>query len=107
VSGKVALGDKPLSGGQVTFQPDDAKGNKAQGMFAGPIGSDGTYSITTDGKPGAPLGWYKVTVGTMVPGGKPNPFPINSKYTNPMQSGLTVEVVENAPAGKYDLKVTK
>jgi hypothetical protein len=107
VSGKVILGGSPLTAGQVAFHPDLAKGNKAKGVPTGSIGGDGSYSLTTDGKPGAPVGAYKVTVSTNFPGMSGTPVPINAKYNNPNGSGLDREVVPNPASGAYDLQVTK
>jgi hypothetical protein len=127
VSGKVTLDDKPLTTGSVTYHPDEAKGNKSEFSPNGSIGEDGTYTLSTSTRTGlatgAPPGWYKVTVSTMVPmggmggqpmpqpGGKPpplpKPIPINPKYTDPAHTDLSVEVVESPAAGAYDLKLTK
>src|SRR5262249_60290507 len=56
------LDGKPLSSGSVAFHPDAKKGNSLKKILGGEIGSDSTYRIYTDGQPGAPAGWYKVTV---------------------------------------------
>jgi hypothetical protein len=124
----VTLDGKPLSTGVVTYHPDEAKGNKSEFVPTGSIGADGTYTLSTPSKTGmasgAPPGWYKVTVATMVPpgadmggqpmpqaGGKPPPMPkpvqINPMYTSPTATDLAVEVVPSPPAGAYDLKVKK
>lgn len=107
VSGKVTLSGTPLTAGQVAFHPDTAKGNTAKGVPAGAIGADGTYTLSTDGKSGAPAGWYKVTVVTNFPGVSGEPVPINAKYGNPSGSGLEREVVPSPASGAYDLQVTK
>lgn len=107
VSGKVTLGGSPLTAGQVAFHPDLEKGNKSKGVASGAIGSDGSYTLSTDGKPGAPVGPYKVTVSTNFPGVSGTPVPINAKYNNPNGSGLDREVVPNPASGAYDLQVTK
>jgi hypothetical protein len=107
VSGKVTLGGTVLTAGQVTFHPDLSKGNNAKGVPTGALGADGTYSLTTDGKAGAPVGAYKVTVITNFPGASGTPVPINPKYANPNASGLNREVVPNSASAAYDLQVTK
>lgn len=107
VAGKVTLGGTPLTGGQVAFHPDLDKGNKSKGVASGAIGSDGTYTLSTDGKPGAPVGAYKVTISTNFPGMSGTPVPINAKYNSPNGSGLNREVVPNPTSGAYDLQVTK
>jgi hypothetical protein len=109
VSGKVTVDDKPVTSGQVTLQPLAEK-PQGVGLSAGTIGSDGTYTISTAGKPGAPAGKYKVTVTpSMMPtgGNAPPAPPFNAKYTDPAKTTLEIEVRENAPAGAYDLKLEK
>jgi len=121
VSGKVMHGKTALTGGQITFFPDTAKGNNSKHSPTGKIGSDGSYTLTTDGKSGAPAGWYKITVSTQTPGmgastpGEPgkvaplNPTQgpkIDPKYMNEMQTPLTKEVVvSGATADHYDVTV--
>lgn len=107
VQGKVTLDGAPLAGGQIAFHPDGEKGNKSRSVPTGAIGSDGTYKLSTDGKPGAPPGPYKVTVNTNFPGVKGTPVPIDSQYGNPTTTKLTSEVGANSSAGAYDFKVTK
>jgi len=115
VAGKVRFGNEPLKLGTVTFHPDAAKGNTAAGVAGSTIDSDGSYTLLYNGKPGAPPGWYKVSVSSrgmpkeMPPAGQPLPVPapINPKFQDPAQSGITLEVVENPSPGAYDIKVTK
>src|SRR5262245_6775858 len=57
VKGKVTIDGNPMSGGSVRFVPDTAKGNKSGLEPVGVIGTDGTYTVATAGKPGAPEGW--------------------------------------------------
>jgi hypothetical protein len=107
VSGTVTCDGTPLTEGSVRFVPDASKGNTAKLEPAGTIGSGGSYSVLTDGKSGAPAGWYKVSVasGVIPDSSKPNvsKAPFAAKYSNPETSGLSVEV---KPGGSYDLKVT-
>jgi len=126
VSGRVILGNGPLTAGQVTFVPDEGKGNKLKAAPSGMIGSDGSYSLSTDGKTGAPAGWYKVVIATSIPGmGAPapsassdrsKPAPLNPvaggvqidpKYTDAMKTDLTKEVVASPSAGAYDITIPK
>jgi hypothetical protein len=113
VTGKVTVGSQVLTGGVVTFIPDKAKHNSAKGSAIGTIGADGTYTLTSDSKSGAPPGWYKVTVSTKVPPAgdmtkpPPPPVPLRSKYTSATTTDLFVEVVDNVSAGHYDLKLVK
>ncbi len=123
VSGKVTLDGTPLKSGTVTLVADASKNNTQKGIPAGAIGPDGTYKISTEGKNGAPLGWYKVTVATSFPGAMgantaplmsstPAKAPegaivINPKYTDQTKTDLSVEVVANPQPGAYDLKLSK
>lgn len=109
VSGTVTVGGQPVTAGQVTFIPiNPEKG--AGGLSGATIGSDGKYTIYTEGKAGAPLGKYKVTVSpSMVPtgDGKPPTTPFSTKYTRVDTTPLERDVTDNAPAGTYDLKLEK
>jgi hypothetical protein len=108
VSGKVTLKDRPLPGGAVSFAPDAARNNTAGVNPTGAIDLDGTYQVSTDGKTGAPVGWYKVTVRTQTPGNPTaKPIPIDPRFSDPKKTPLSIEVVENPEPGAYDLKVTK
>src|SRR5262249_37969808 len=110
VQGKVTLSGPPVTPGQVSFLPAEGEA-KAGNMSAGQIGSDGTYTIYTAGKAGAPPGKYKVTVTpTMVPmeGASKKPsLPFDQKYGDPRKTPLTVDVVASPAPGAYDLKLTK
>jgi hypothetical protein len=123
VNGKVFVGDAPLAGGVVTYIPDSAKGNTLKVNPTSMVNSDGSYSLLTDGKAGAPAGWYKVTISTQFPGmgmgGKPaevttgapaslqSSTQVDPKYTDAGQTPETKEVKAGAPAGYYDIKITK
>src|SRR5262249_32715820 len=111
VSGKVTIGDAPLTMGVVMFVPDTAKGNKeAVGPLAA-IESDGSYKLTTNGKGGAPAGWYKVTVSTNTPpkegatSAPASPVYINPVYSDARQTPLSFEVIDSPEPGRYDLKL--
>jgi predicted small lipoprotein YifL len=110
VQGKVTADDQPLSKGSVRFVPDTAKGNAAKYEPAGEIGADGSYTLSTLGKPGAPAGWYKVSVVSTDPVDSSKPLAVKSyvgkKYNDTQTSGLSVEVVASPPAGAYDLKAS-
>jgi hypothetical protein len=112
VSGKVTVGDKPLTTGSVVFQPDTKKGNTSNHVTVGYIQEDGTYTVMTGKKEGAPLGWYKVIVQANEPPDPKDPRAapkslVNKKYTRPETSGLSVEVVESPGEGAYDFKLKK
>jgi len=121
VSGKVMLGKAPLSSGVITFVPDESKGNKTKNSPTGKIGSDGSYTLTTDNKAGAPAGWYKVIVNTETPGMggamDPGTTPgkatlggtgpkIDPKYKDVARTPVTKEVVPSGAASDhYDVTV--
>jgi hypothetical protein len=110
VSGTVTLDGKPLSGGVLVFSPDAAKGNSARISCSGPV-KDGRYTLETSGilradsGAGAPLGWYKVTLITDLPG-QPK-VEVNPKYRNVEQTPLSKEVVNNPEPGHYDIQLVK
>jgi len=109
VTGKVTLDGKPATEGGVMLIDADNPMSK----LVGSIQSDGTYSVITQRKPGAPAGEYRVTVlvtetkkdadGNYT--GLPRTLS-NMQFSNPNTTPLKVEVREGAPAGAYDLAVT-
>ncbi|MCI0680828.1 MAG: hypothetical protein L0Y71_01885 [Gemmataceae bacterium] len=110
VSGTVTVGAKPLASGSVAFHPDEAKGNTSKKVAGGDIGADGSYKLYTDAKPGAPAGWYKVTVAaaTQVDSDKADQAKslVGAKFTDPKETPLSIEVTASPAAGAYDLKVS-
>ena len=111
VSGTVTVDGVALTAGQVSFIPVgkvESSGNT--GFSGGTIDATGKYTVFTGGEAGAPLGKYKATVNpSMVPmaGGGAPPAAFNDKFRDAKTSTLEFEVVDGAPAGKYDLKLTK
>lgn len=109
VKGRVTLNGQPLTKGHVTFHPNKDKGNTFPGICVGEIGSQGEYTLQTKGKPGAPLGWYKVTVsGTEAPPDNTKATtesPIDNTYALPDLTPLEKEVVANGKPDAYDIKV--
>ena len=72
VSGTVTINKKSMTTGTVKFAPDASKGNTSKESALGLIQPDGKYSLVTNGRSGAPLGWYKVSVEpTAIPGELP------------------------------------
>ena len=84
------------------------------------IDENGYYYLFTVGKSAAPLGFYKITVAAYEtdadiakraasPGeaGRKVQRLIDPKYENPTTTPLVIEVIENAPPGTYDLKLTR
>jgi len=109
VSGKVTVGDKPLTGGQVSLFPDGHQ--LPNGVtITGTIDSSGQYKVYTAGKEGAPEGKYKVTVipllGSGGTGKKSISLPFNKKFLDPTKSTLTIQVSASSAANAYDLKLT-
>jgi hypothetical protein len=110
VTGHVTLNGKALTAGTVTFVPDKSKGNTSGEEPMGEINAQGEYTVQTRGKPGAPLGWYKVTVLSTGPTTLDNTSPsttsaINTTYTDPKITPLEKEVVEKPAPGAYDLQI--
>ena len=110
VSGKVTVDGAPLTMGMVRFVPDASKGNKTPTEPVGEIKKDGTYTLMTNGKEGAPPGWYKVSVTASETPDSSKPFSgkslVAQQYNNPESSNIAFEVKSGAPAGAYDIKVT-
>jgi hypothetical protein len=115
VSGKLLVNGKPLqlkpnAFARVWFHPDAAKGNKCPQVASGDVDSVGNYTLSMRGQHGVPPGWYKVMViatehvDPRQPK-KKRPSFIQRKYGNVGTSGLRIEVVEAAGAGRYDLKL--
>ena len=97
VQGTVTVDGKALDSGDISFNPEDSKANPETPMATV---TDGKYSTE------APRGKYKVTVIiTPAPEGAPRKF--HKKYEDIGSTTLSVEVVENAAPGAYDLKLTK
>jgi hypothetical protein len=119
VAGKVTLEGKPLQVGTVSFRADTSKGNKTMHVPNAEIDSQGNYELVTQGKKGAPPGWYKVVVfanahdlvALSAPPTTARPaapkWMMHVKYTDPSTTPLAIEVVATPSAGAYDLNVTK
>ncbi len=120
VSGKVILQDEPWTAKTtvVLFKPDASKGNTSSFEPTGTVDAEGNYTLTTKGKNGAPLGWYKVIVTAREDAAPEHPkLPtqhrpvarslLPAKYGQAETSGLSIEVVENPAPGAYDLKLSK
>jgi hypothetical protein len=109
VQGEVQVDGKALPKGAVVFWPDAAKGNAFVGRPTGDV-AEGRYKLMTEGRAGAPLGWYKVTV-SGYEGAPDSTKPletknlISKKYQDAATTDLNVEVV--ASGGSYNLKVSK
>ena len=109
VKGKVYLDGALLKAGSVAFFPAE-QGEHAPAFEAGArIKQDGTYELSTRGKPGALLGSYKVTVvlqNKVAPERAGDVVSLVPKeYTSKDTTPLIVEVVKNLADGKYDLQM--
>jgi hypothetical protein len=111
VSGKITIQGAPLPWGTITLYPDTTKGNSSTLQPFGTVAPDGSYSLNTDGKPGAPLGAYVVTISAAKPSTpgeyKPPEWAASQDYLDRSKSGLSLTVVESPAAGAYDLALTK
>jgi hypothetical protein len=110
VKGKITIDGKPLTKGSLVFKPDVAKGNTSTFEPSATIAADGNYSLFTQEKEGAPLGWHKV--GVVAQEASPNdPYSMKSlvppRYNDAESSGLSVEIVAAPAADAYDLKLTR
>ena len=104
VEGKLTLTDgQPSPSGHVVFAPIEMDPNVPRSLAPeGIIRKDGSYTLFWNGKPGAPVGKYRV----VFQGSLDKRWSvIPAEYFNPEKSPLEVEVVENKPEGGYDLKV--
>src|SRR5262245_9876129 len=70
VKGKVMVGDKPAVGAMVMFFPEGEKKTNYTPP-TGTVGDDGTFTMMTGAKTGAPAGKYVVTVVWPDPDKKP------------------------------------
>lgn len=109
VEGTVTLGTEPLKEGSIAFHPDSAKGNGFGSPVSGTV-ENGKYKLAIDGKDGAPLGAYKVTVTATVKVDPKDEYSITKsiiaeKFTVPANTPLTAEV--KSGGGPYDFKVSK
>ena len=114
VSGAVTLEGKPVDGGYLEFNPDNAKGNTARIVCMSPI-KEGRYNLETNGisradsGAGVPPGWYKVTFRIMEEGKKvrkvTNVPP--DKYKSIETTPLAVEVKDDPAPGAYDFDMKK
>lgn len=116
VKGSVSVGGKPLAVGSVSFRPDASRGNTSAHHPTGSIAADGSFELVTLGKPGAPVGHYKVLVfadantdakTNTAAHPKPPAWLTDPKYTTEKTTDLRAEVVATPEPGRYDLKLVK
>jgi hypothetical protein len=109
VQGKVTLTDgTPIAYGHVILHPDVSKGNTSKEICQGTI-QDGSYTIMTGARKGAPVGAYKVSIEAAKDVNPDNPYftewLADEKYLDPNRSNLTMEVVEDPGPSRYDFKL--
>jgi hypothetical protein len=109
VEGDVVVDDKPLAKGRVVLWPDSGKGNTFTGQPSGEV-ENGKFKIMTEGRNGAPAGWYKVTVTSAdIPDSSKattTSSAIGPDYREAGKTPLKLEVVSNPEAGRYKLKAS-
>lgn len=110
VSGKVTIGGKALTRGTVSYRADKLRGNKSTAEPYAEIQPDGTYTLYTDKKPGAPPGKYVVLVEASedIDPRNPSAAPkaiVHQKYADSENPVLQRDVVDNPKPGQYDLEV--
>jgi hypothetical protein len=109
VRGKVTLKDgTPVKYGHIILHADARKGNATQEVSQGTI-RDGEYTVMTGTREGAPPGAYRVSIEAADEVDENNPYFTkwfaDEKYVSPDTSKLTMEVVENPGAGRYDFQL--
>jgi hypothetical protein len=120
VTGKVTFNDTPWTAKTtiLMFKPDAAEGNSSPFEPTGTVDANGSYRLTTNGKNGAPPGWYKVVITAREEAAPEHPKApkqqqrvskslLPAKYGKAETSGLSIEVVENPTPGAYDLKLNE
>jgi hypothetical protein len=108
VRGKVVYQGEPLTTGTVILIADASKGNTTKHEPRGSIDGQGTYRVTTAGRPGAPPGWYKVAVIANKPPTPNEPYAVTGsllpkKYGDANTSELVIEVTEKPDDTAYDI----
>ena len=111
VSGKVTFEKKIPANATVgiAFHPEE-KGSGANLPSSGSVNEQGSYTLGTGSKEGAPVGKYKVVITATVPENpkdqySPNKSVIDPKYSSAGTTPLSAQVAEGAAAGTYDFTV--
>lgn len=120
-TGTVLYNNKPVSGANITFIVDKAP------IATGSTDADGKFSLTTGGRPGAPLGNAKVSISkvsatqenltSMTPQDMANMAAqgqkaigttveeIPSKYNSPEKSGLVATLDEDGSKNVFEFRL--
>jgi hypothetical protein len=99
VRGTVYFRGHPLAGGTIVFTPDLERGGRGP-LALGEIHKDGTYTVMTEGRFGAVVGWHHVTIAPA----KSDPPPdvaLPRRYSDPEHSELSREIV-SGKANTFD-----
>lgn len=107
VTGKVVSGGKGLKGAVITFHPKSGKQTEQKPSAV--ASDDGSFTVYTGNKPGAPTGTYTVTITwpqelparplSMEPDDRPRPDQLGGRYASPERSTLQATV----KSGKNEL----
>jgi hypothetical protein len=98
--GKVLYKGKPLTGGGVFTQPLDP--NLVGGVAA--LESDGSFTLMTNGIPGAYVGTHKLAVSVMSSGSPPTPL-IPAAYTEIRSTPLVIQVSTDPAANSAEFTI--
>jgi hypothetical protein len=98
--GKVSYKRKPLTGGGIFTQPSDP--NLVGGVAV--LESDGSFSLMTNGVPGAYVGTHKLAVSVMSNGSPPAPL-IPAAYTEIRSTPLVIEVSTDPAANSAEFTI--
>jgi hypothetical protein len=119
VTGKVTINNTPLTAKStiILFKPDASRGNTSPFQPTGTVDEEGTYTLKTKSKAGAPPGWYMVVVTAHEDAPTEHPAnprhrptarsAVHPRYGLETTSGLVIEVVENPEPGAYDLHLNR
>lgn len=106
VRGRITLNHQPVPSGTVVFLPDPDNGNTSPHEARGTLNAQGVYELKTNNRNGVAPGSYKVTVFALTrtsPQDDMRPeWLAPQRYSDHRTSQLTVEVVADPEAGRYD-----
>lgn len=110
VKGKITVGDQPLKRGSILFRLQSPAGNAPEPY--GSIEPDGSYTMYTNNKPGAPIGKYYAIIEASeeIDPSKPSATPkslIDAKYADAANKLISIEVVESPTSSQYDIKLSR
>lgn len=101
VQGQVHYLGRPISGGTIVFVPDPERGGRGP-LALGEIDMDGHFTLQSDGKPGAVVGWHRITVAP--PGEMSVDSGLPRHYSDPDTSGLSRQI-KSGQANVVDIRL--